>query len=409
MVISGVRLVLVGVFLALNYVCSVPASVQDVKMAFQDSKFPVKLNVQPSAQFNVCQVQGFERVPCGLPGIQAAQCTAINCCFDGSQCYYGRKVTVQCTLDGQFILVVARDTTLPRISLNSINLLGGNAAPCGPVDSNVAFAIYQFPVTACGTTMRVQGGYVVYENKMISGYEVGVGPRGAITRDTHFELYFQCRYSGVNFAAVSFEPSAAANPMPFVASGPLQVAIRLGNGRCATKGCNEEKVAYNSYYMANDYPVTKILREPVFVEVYIVGRNDPNIVLVLGDCWATASPNPYSGPQWDLLLNGCPYTDDHYLTKLIPVNGTSGLAYPTHYRRFVLKMFAFVNPDMTPVQETVFIHCSTSVCLPSAQDSCQPVCARRRRDVSAEERANKSAVVSSGEVIYTQRSTPSSD
>ncbi|KAF5885576.1 zona pellucida sperm-binding protein 4-like, partial [Clarias magur] len=73
----------------------------------------------------------------------------------------------------------------------------------------------------------------------------------------------------------------------------------------------------------------------------------------------------------------CPYTDDHYLTKLIPVNGTSGLAYPTHYRRFVLKMFAFVNTDMTPVQETVFIHCSTSVCLPSAQDSCEPVCARR--------------------------------
>ncbi|KAF5891439.1 zona pellucida sperm-binding protein 4-like, partial [Clarias magur] len=52
-------------------------------------------------------------------------------------------------------------------------------------------------------------------------------------------LYVQCRYAGVNSAAVSFVPSAAANPMPLVASGPLQVAIRLGNGRCAVKGCNE--------------------------------------------------------------------------------------------------------------------------------------------------------------------------
>lgn len=64
-------------------------------------------------------------------------------------------VTVQCTLDGQFVLVVARDATVPRISLDSISLLGGKSGPCSPVDSNTAFAIYQFPVTACGTNMMV--------------------------------------------------------------------------------------------------------------------------------------------------------------------------------------------------------------------------------------------------------------
>ncbi|KAL6471655.1 hypothetical protein MHYP_G00203050 [Metynnis hypsauchen] len=50
-----------------------------------------------------------------------------------------------------------------------------------------------FPVTACGTRATELGDYVVYENKMSSSYEVGVGPLGAITRDSHFELYFQCR------------------------------------------------------------------------------------------------------------------------------------------------------------------------------------------------------------------------
>lgn len=64
-------------------------------------------------------------------------------------------MTVQCTIDGQFVLVAARDTTRPRISLESISLLGGNSGPCSPVDSNAAFAIYQFAVTACGTTMMV--------------------------------------------------------------------------------------------------------------------------------------------------------------------------------------------------------------------------------------------------------------
>ncbi|KAI5614157.1 zona pellucida glycoprotein 2, like 1 precursor, partial [Silurus asotus] len=81
------------------------------------------------------------RVPCGEPGVQAARCNSLNCCFDGQQCYYGKTVTVQCTLDGQFVLVVARDTTLPRISLSSISMLGGNAGPCSPVDSNAVFAV----------------------------------------------------------------------------------------------------------------------------------------------------------------------------------------------------------------------------------------------------------------------------
>ncbi|XP_027012513.2 zona pellucida sperm-binding protein 4-like [Tachysurus fulvidraco] len=411
MVTTGVSLALVGLFLAFSAVSSVPAAPPNVKKLSQDPQLPGMPTVLPHTpgQVQKCQVQDYERIPCGEPGIVATRCNAINCCFDGQQCYYGKTVTVQCTIDGQFVLVAARDTTRPRISLESISLLGGNGGPCSPVDSNAAFAIYQFAVTACGTTMMVKGGYVVYENRMVSSYEVGIGPRGSITRDTTYELYFQCKYSGVGLAALSIEPSANVDPLPIVASGPLQVELRLGKGLCLSKGCVEEQIAYNSYYSASDYPVTKVLREPVYVEVRIVGRTDPNIVLSLGNCWATSSPNPYSLPQWDLLVSGCPYKDDRYLTKLIPVSGTSGLAYPTHYRRFVLKMFTFVDKtSMAPLQETLYIHCSTAVCLPSVLDSCEPMCTRTRRDVSAvEEGASRlSGVVSSGGVIFTQNSSP---
>lgn len=65
-----------------------------------------------------------------------------------------------------------------------------------------------------------------------------------------------------------------------------------------------EDQAYSSYYSDADYPVTKVLREPVYVEVHIMGRTDPNLVLNLGRCWATSSPEPQSMPQWDLLVNG---------------------------------------------------------------------------------------------------------
>ncbi|XP_060799558.1 zona pellucida sperm-binding protein 4-like [Neoarius graeffei] len=393
-----------GLSLVLFLVSNTFASLLPVKLPPQGPWVSLKPTLQTPGQVDKCQVQDYERVPCGEPGIKATPCNAINCCFDRQGCYYGKIVTVQCTLDGQFVVVVARDVTVPRISLDSISLLGGNAGPCSPVDSNTAFAIYQFPVTACGTTMKVELGYVVYENKMLSSYEVGVGPRGSITRDTHYEFYFQCKYSGVGFGALAIETSSNLDPLPVVASGPFQVELRLGKGLCVTKGCVEEQVAYTSYYSATDHSVTKVLREPVYVEVHIAGRTDPNIILVLGNCWATTSPNPYSLPQWDLLVNGCPSEDDHYLTKLIPVTGASGLAYPTHYRRFVLKMFTFVDQaSVTPLLEMLYIHCSTSVCLPSTQDSCEPMCTRKRDLAITEEGSpGVSGMVSSGGVIFTQ-------
>lgn len=69
-------------------------------------------------------------------------------------------VTVQCTRDGQFVVVVAQAATLPHIDVDSISLLETNGPSCTPIDFTSAFAIFQFPVTACGTTIKV--GYNIY-------------------------------------------------------------------------------------------------------------------------------------------------------------------------------------------------------------------------------------------------------
>ncbi len=37
-----------------------------------------------------CAVADYEQIQCGQPGISGAECEAINCCFNGQQCYYGR-------------------------------------------------------------------------------------------------------------------------------------------------------------------------------------------------------------------------------------------------------------------------------------------------------------------------------
>nr|CAA96572.1 ZP2 [Cyprinus carpio] len=364
-----------------------------VQQTSQQFQKPV---VQPEP-LDKCTVADYEQIQCGQPGISGAECEAINCCFN-RQCYYGRAVTVQCIRDGQFVVVVARDVTLPRLSLDSVRLLGGNDPPCAPVESTPSFAIYQFPVTACGTSVMEDSGYVVYENRMTSSYEVGIGPYGSITRDSHFEFLFQCRYSGTSVEALVVEVNSIPPPPPVAAPGPLRVELRLANGQCVTKGCAEGDEAYTSYYSDTDYPVTKVLREPVYVEVRIIERTDPNIVLMLGHCWATSTPSPLGLPQWDLLINGCPYQDDHYLTTLVPVTGLSGLQFPTHYKRFVVKMFTFVDPaSLAALQETVFIHCSTEVCHPSS-GSCEQSCTRKRRDTHIKTVSGEQTVVSSGEV-----------
>lgn len=63
-------------------------------------------------------------------------------------------------------------------------------------------------------------------------------------------------------------------------------------------------MAFNSYYMDMDYPITKVLRDPIYVDVVLLERTDPNLVLTLGRCWATADQFPHSYPQWDLLIDG---------------------------------------------------------------------------------------------------------
>ncbi|CAK6968985.1 zona pellucida sperm-binding protein 4-like [Scomber scombrus] len=375
----------------------------------------------PSA-FHTCEVEEQYKIRCGAPSISGSDCEAINCCFDGRTCFYGKSVTLQCTKDAQIILVVARDATLPNLDLESITFLG-DTGTCNPVGTTPAFAIYQFPVYGCGTVMTEEPGVIIYENRMSSFYEVAVGPHGAITRDSHYELYIQCKYIGTTVEALVIEVGDVPAPFPVAAPGPLRVELRLANGQCTTKGCNEEEVAYNSFYVESDYPVVKVLRTRVYVEVRMLERTDPNIVLTLGRCWATIDRNPFSDPQWDLLIDGCPYRDDRYTTTLVHVDGSSGLMYPTHHRRFIFNMFTFVstglsnpgkggskNPGkggadpevMTPLKEKIHIHCDAAVCKASAVDNCEPRCFRNRRDIAASAKKDTRAettVVSSHEVV----------
>ncbi|KAJ8352555.1 hypothetical protein SKAU_G00240310 [Synaphobranchus kaupii] len=272
--------------------------------------------------FHRCQVGDFARVQCGDPTFTKDDCEALNCCFD-HQCYYANEATVHCLRDGQFRVVVSRTSTLPPFDYVYLSMVNGDSsATCSPIAASPAFTVFQFPVSSCATTMRMEGDYVIYENKILSTYGWVDGPLGSITRDTVFELSFQCRYYGTDVVSLVAEVNTVPPPLPVAAQGPLHVELRLASGQCdskGAKGCADGDV-YSDYYRDADYPVTK----------------------------------------WSLLVDGCPYHADPYQTTLVPVDGASGLPFPTHYKRFMVQMFTFVDPASSiPLNEMVFIHCST--------------------------------------------------
>lgn len=146
--------------------------------------------------------------------------------------------------------------------------IGGKKQPVSEGLNNFCHVVASFCYRDCFHLQEEQD-YVVYENHMSSSYEVGVGPRGSITRDSHYEwvciksislicfwdpevswhvkelllspdrLLFQCRYSGIAVEALVMEVNGVPPPMPVAALGPLRVELKLGNGQCHSKGCFE--------------------------------------------------------------------------------------------------------------------------------------------------------------------------
>ncbi len=62
--------------------------------------------------------------------------------------------------------------------------------------------------------------------------------------------------------------------------------------------------SYSNFYVKEDYPVVQYLRSPLFFEVALLQSTDPQIELVLENCWATLKEDRISTPRWDLIVDG---------------------------------------------------------------------------------------------------------
>ncbi|KAK2520420.1 hypothetical protein Q9966_013352 [Columba livia] len=134
-----------------------------------------------------CQVTVGRMACVAPPGREP--CLQAGCCYDDmdrvAPCYYGNTATVQCLLDGHFVLVVPRGLVTQPYNLDSVRLASAQPG-CQPLRVTDAFVMFRFAVTQCGTTVQVIEDQLVYENQLISTIDVQGSPRGSITRDSTY-------------------------------------------------------------------------------------------------------------------------------------------------------------------------------------------------------------------------------
>ncbi|CAM5177443.1 unnamed protein product [Eretmochelys imbricata] len=335
----------------------------------EELRCPNHLLARDAPSPSMCSaIQASARLPCAAPPITRGDCEALGCCYQPGDrltpCYYGDKVTAQCTPDGQFSVAISRDVTTPPLDLSSVHLVSAHGSRCAPVSRNEDFVVYRFPLSACGTTVQASGDQRVYENELVADRKVLTSHSGSITRDSTFRLTIRCSYSAEDFLPVNIMVSTLPPPLPAVGQGPLALEMRIATDE-----------HYSTYYTDREYPVVKLLRDPVYVEVRILQRMDPSLVLVLHQCWATPSTNPLQQPEWLILVDGCPYEGDNYQTQLVPVGEASGLQFPSHHQRFIVSTFTFVDiTSQRALSGPVYFHCSASACMPSGLEHCAVQC-----------------------------------
>ncbi|KAM6308543.1 zona pellucida sperm-binding protein 1 [Aegotheles albertisi] len=315
-----------------------------------------------------CQV-AVGRMACVAPQGRDG-CLQVGCCYDDmdrvAPCYYGNTATVQCLLDGEMVVVVPRGVITQPYNLDSVRLASAQPG-CEPLRATDTFVMFRFPVTHCGTTVQVLEDRLIYENQLISTIDVQGSPRGgSITRDSTYILQARCIYNASELLPLRMEvavPPPTATPLAL--PGPLGLQLRIATDE-----------SYTSYHAGGEHPLVRVLRDPIYVEVRLLHKTDPNLVLVLHHCWATPGTAVATEPQWPILVDGCPFVGDNYRTQLVPVGPASPqLPFPSHYQRFVISTFAFVEPpSMAVLEGEVYISCSASVCHLAQPEPCRPSC-----------------------------------
>ncbi|MBN3299074.1 ZP2 protein, partial [Amia calva] len=243
---------------------------------------------------------------------------------------------IECYTNGTMTALAVKVESVPSLNPSQLTLRDPS---CKPSLSTDGTAFFHFNVNTCQTTRKFASNIMTYENE-VQWTSPTITYRFAIA----------CHYYINDTEVVSLEPMD--NPAPVVEPvlGMITVVIKLALD-----------VSYNSFYGSSDYPVVKYLQEPLYFEVELLNRQDPQVELFLENCWATASTDRDRSPQWDIIIDSCGNTEDLYKTIFHPVTANQRVLFPSHLKRFEVKMFTFTN-EQTVLETPIYVHCGVVIC-----------------------------------------------
>ncbi|MGH0167850.1 UNVERIFIED_CONTAM: hypothetical protein FKN15_053395 [Acipenser sinensis] len=263
---------------------------------------------------------------------------SIDATYDLMYCLY-------CFTNGTMAALAVKVESVPSLSPSQLTLRDPS---CRPLQSDAINAVFYFNVNSCGTTRRFDNNLLTYENEVLF---------------TSYRLRVACHYLVNDTKVVQF--LYQNNPAPVVQPGLGDLAVIMRLALDST---------YNDFYGAQDYPVVKYLRRPLYFEVELLYSRDPQAELFLENCWATYSADRNSSPKWDVVVDSCENSADEYLTIFHPVSSNARVLFPSHLKRFEVKMFSFTS-GRDALKGQIYFHCSVVIC-----DSNRPsdsLCSRR--------------------------------
>uniref|UniRef100_A0A4W5MP96 Zona pellucida protein AX 1 n=1 Tax=Hucho hucho TaxID=62062 RepID=A0A4W5MP96_9TELE len=268
-------------------------------------------------------------------------------------CYFP-LTTTECYSNGTATATAVKVESVSNLNPEYLTLRDRS---CKPAFSNDRFAFFSFKLNSCGTTRTVRLLLVFCPVCLVTGWP-------SCFRHT-ISCYYLLNYTKTMAFCAS---PRSTDPMADPGVGHLVVQIRLS-----------KDISYTLFYQTEDYPVKKYLRQPLYFEVELMQSTDPQIEVVLENCWATLHKDRTSLPNWDLIVDSCESLDDLYLTVFHPVVADTRIHVPAHIKRFSIKMFTFTKDDVV-LKEQIFVHCDAVLCDTTKPDGiCSGQCANPLR------------------------------
>ncbi|KAG7222704.1 hypothetical protein INR49_026313, partial [Caranx melampygus] len=262
--------------------------------------------------------------------------------------------TTTCYPNGTITALAIKVESVPNLEPGLLTLKDKS---CKPAFSDDRFAFFSFSADSCGTTRTFFDHYMLYENEIGLPYHKGnKGVAYTSPVDPEYRQTISCYYvvNETQTVAFSYKPRSS-NPAAEIGTGQLIVQMRLA-----------QDSSYEHFYEAENYPVVKFLREPLYFDVELMHSTDPHLELILENCWATLHEDRTSLPSWDIIVDTCENHDDSYVTIFHPVVGDARDAVSSHSKRFSVKMFTFTKDDEV-LKDEIYVHCDVVVCDKTSQ------------------------------------------